>query len=227
LKASGAEHETVEIDLKNKPVWYAPKVNPASKVPALSYSAPAGSDVSDPPPGTFVLPESSLIVYFVANLFPQIDYQDLIVRAKASLVLLQFENIVAPHWGKLQRSGGHAEDFDALVQGLKTWSLSLPEEILGSEYGVTDILLAPFVTRLFFFSGKDVGAWSPGTGPKLIAAISGPEYAKLHRFAKKLETWSAVKETVNLEALAPIFTAFFKKSWDENYAGKTEVKAVA
>ncbi|KAG8875155.1 hypothetical protein FRB97_005364 [Tulasnella sp. 331] len=237
LKAAGAEHEIFEIHLPVKPEWY-PKVNPAGKsisnlsiknlkVPALSYGAPIDSDVSDPPAGTFILAESALIVHFVASLFPQIDYKDLVVRAKASFVQLQFENLVAPHWGKLQRSGGHVEDFDALVQGLKTWSLSLPEEILGTEYGVTDTLLAPFVTRLFIMSEADIGAWAPGTGPKLISAISGPEYANLHRLAKKLRDWNAVKETVNQEALMQRFSTLFKKAWEENYAGKTDVKVVS
>ncbi len=32
LKESGLSYERYEIDLKNKPEWYAPKVNPASKV---------------------------------------------------------------------------------------------------------------------------------------------------------------------------------------------------
>jgi hypothetical protein len=32
LKASGTKFEIVEIDLQNKPEWYAPNINPASKV---------------------------------------------------------------------------------------------------------------------------------------------------------------------------------------------------
>jgi hypothetical protein len=32
MKASGADFKIVEIDLKNKPEWYQPKINPASKV---------------------------------------------------------------------------------------------------------------------------------------------------------------------------------------------------
>ncbi|KAG8875156.1 hypothetical protein FRB97_005365 [Tulasnella sp. 331] len=226
LKAAGTEHEIFEIHLPVKPEWY-PKINPAGKVPALSYGTPAGSDVSDPPAGTFILAESALIVQFVASLFPLIDYQDLVVRAKASFVQLQFDNLVAPHWAKLQWKGGQAEDLDALVQGLKTWSLSLPEEILGTECGVADILLAPFVTRLFIMSEADVGAWAPGTGPKLISAISGPEYANLHRFAKKLRNWNLVKETIDQEALVQRLSELFRKTWEEKYAGKTDGKVVS
>ncbi|KZP12046.1 hypothetical protein FIBSPDRAFT_937169 [Athelia psychrophila] len=212
LKASGAKYETVEINLQDKPSWYATKINPASKVPALSYGAPADSDVSSPPAGTFLLPESGVIVGFVASLFPSIDYKDVIIRAKAALAQAQYESLVAPHWGQLQRQGGKSEDFDAVVTGLKNWSAALPEEILGEEYGVADALLGPFVTRLFLFSKLDVGVWPAGTGPKLLSAISGPEYAKLHKFAKKLQGWSAITETVDEDALVVRFREFFKNT---------------
>lgn len=218
LKASGATYETVEINLQDKPTWYQPKINPASKVPALSYGAPADSDVSDPPAGTFLLPESAVIVGFVASLFPEIDYKDPIVRAKAYLAQAQWDSLVVPHWGKLQRQGGKPEDFEATVKGLAAWSATLPEEILGEEYGVADILLGPFITRLYLFSKADTGAWPEGTGPKLLSAISGPEFSKLQKFAQKLEKWSAIKETVNEDALIERFKVVFKKSYDENYA---------
>jgi glutathione S-transferase len=35
LKESGLDYKRFEIDLQNKPEWYAPKVNPASKVSLL------------------------------------------------------------------------------------------------------------------------------------------------------------------------------------------------
>ncbi|KZP12045.1 hypothetical protein FIBSPDRAFT_986255 [Athelia psychrophila] len=184
----------------------------AAIVPALSYGAPADSDVSSPPAGTFLLPESGVIVGFVASLFPSIDYKDVTIRAKAALAQAQYESLAAPHWGQLQRQGGKSEDFDAVVTGLKNWSAALPEEILGEEYGVADALLGPFVTRLFLFSQLDVGVWPAGTGPKLLSAISGPEYAKLHKFAKKLQGWSAITETVDEDALVVRFREFFKNT---------------
>jgi len=52
--------------------------------------------------------------------------------------------------------------------------------------------------RLFISSRADVGVWAPGTGPKLIDAITGPDYTKLHRLAGKLQNWKVVKETWDL-----------------------------
>lgn len=49
LKESGLPYKRYEIDLANKPEWYAPKVNPASKVPALAYGGP-DVDPAEPSP---------------------------------------------------------------------------------------------------------------------------------------------------------------------------------
>jgi len=220
LKASGAKYEIVEIDLQNKPVWYQPKINPASKVPALSYGAPPDSDVSDPPAGTFLLPESGIITNFIGTLYPAIDYQNLITRAKAALAQTQFESLVLPSWSKFQRQGGKPEDRDAFISGFKAWSASIPDELLGEEYGIADALLAPFVTRIFLFLETDVGVWPEGTGPKTLEAIGGAEFSKVHKLGKKLQNWSAVKETIDQDALVTKFRGIFKKSWDENFAGK-------
>ena len=52
----GATVKHVEIDLKNKPSWYASTVNPASKVPVLSVDG-------------VNIPESHVILELVADLF--------------------------------------------------------------------------------------------------------------------------------------------------------------
>jgi len=39
LAEAGVPYKRYEIDLKNKPEWYAPKVNPASKVCAAGLQS--------------------------------------------------------------------------------------------------------------------------------------------------------------------------------------------
>ncbi|KAH9029349.1 hypothetical protein EDB83DRAFT_2555106 [Lactarius deliciosus] len=57
------------IDLVNKPEWYASRVNPASKVPALVYGSPK-SDPENPSPESARITESLVLLKFVADLYP-------------------------------------------------------------------------------------------------------------------------------------------------------------
>jgi hypothetical protein len=68
-------------------------------------------------------------------------------RAQANLAAVQYETLVAPHWGKLQWGGGSPEAFEAVLKGLGEWTADyLPDFMIsGKEFGVGDIKLGPFV----------------------------------------------------------------------------------
>ncbi|KAG6805318.1 hypothetical protein H0H93_005077, partial [Arthromyces matolae] len=67
LAESGLEFTRFEIDLQNKPEWYATRVNPASKVPAIAYGGPAVAP-DDPSPESTKLAESLVLLEFIADL---------------------------------------------------------------------------------------------------------------------------------------------------------------
>lgn len=54
--------QKVEIDLQNKPSWYATKINPASKVPVLQF----GTEDE----GSTKIPESYVILEAIAVEYP-------------------------------------------------------------------------------------------------------------------------------------------------------------
>jgi hypothetical protein len=68
-------------------------------------------------------------------------------RAQANLAAVQYEALVAPHWGKLQWGGGSPDAFEAVLKGLGEWTADyLPDFMTsGKEFGVGDIKLGPFV----------------------------------------------------------------------------------
>ncbi len=70
--------EHVEIDLQNKPDWYASKVNPASKVPVIRVGEEGA-------PGTLNIPESAVDLELVADLYPEkkLSPEDPVKRAYA------------------------------------------------------------------------------------------------------------------------------------------------
>lgn len=59
-----------------------------SQVPALTYNTPADSSVEKPPEDVVVLRESSVIVDFVASLYPSIDCEPGILKIPISLARL-------------------------------------------------------------------------------------------------------------------------------------------
>ncbi|ELU43933.1 Glutaredoxin domain-containing protein [Rhizoctonia solani AG-1 IA] len=73
LQEAKADYTLYEIDLANKPDWYAPKVNPASKgvstIPAIAYGGPK-VDPANPSPESIKLAESLVLLEFIADLYP-------------------------------------------------------------------------------------------------------------------------------------------------------------
>ncbi|OBZ77478.1 hypothetical protein A0H81_02702 [Grifola frondosa] len=57
LHEAKADYTTVNIDLRNRPEWFAIKVNSAGKVPALAYGGPKVT--GEPSPEAFMLAESA------------------------------------------------------------------------------------------------------------------------------------------------------------------------
>ncbi|KAI0302796.1 hypothetical protein B0F90DRAFT_1834512, partial [Multifurca ochricompacta] len=65
----GANVTRYQIDFRNKPGWYASRVNPASKVPAVAYGN-TGSDPENPSSESVKIAESLVLLEFVADLYP-------------------------------------------------------------------------------------------------------------------------------------------------------------
>ncbi|KAJ9124892.1 hypothetical protein QFC24_002821 [Naganishia onofrii] len=200
LKASGADFEIVEIDLKNKPEWYQPKINPASKVPALWYDAPKDADPSSPPAGTFILPESSLIVNFVESVYPELQFKDPIKRAQSALMAHQWESTVNSAWFKYTMSdGGKGEKLDDFLEAVRKFIPYIPDGYVeSSEFGAADASIAPFLTRIFEFSKRNAYPWTvENSGQIVLDALSAPEFEKLRAYADKLAKWNALSSTVD------------------------------
>ncbi|KAI5454276.1 hypothetical protein NCC49_004336 [Naganishia albida] len=199
MKASGADFKIVEIDLKNKPEWYQPKINPASKVPALWFDAPEDADPASPPEGTFILPESALIVDFIASVHPELQYKDLTTRAKGALLALQYEAVSKAWFGySVLSDGGSGKELDDFLNAVREFTPFIPDEIIKSdEYGVADIMVAPFLTRIFEFSRREAYPWNEKSGEIVLNALNGNEFKRFRAYHDKLARWDALQSTVD------------------------------
>ncbi|KAJ7107377.1 hypothetical protein C8R44DRAFT_885392 [Mycena epipterygia] len=120
--------------------WYAPKVNPASKVPAFAYGGPQVSP-DLPSPDSDKIAESLILQ---ATLLPK----DPVLRAKARFFIDTVSTKFLP---------AYMGPLDALEVVQNLLSADRPY-VLGEEYTAAAIAITPFLARLEVALKNDIGA---------------------------------------------------------------------
>ncbi|KIY70107.1 hypothetical protein CYLTODRAFT_442221 [Cylindrobasidium torrendii FP15055 ss-10] len=176
LAEVGADFKRYEIDLSNKPEWYAPQVNPASKVPALAYGGP---DVppDEPSPESIKIPESLVLLQLIPELFPESSTlipKDPIVLAKARLFIESFSNTFIPAYiALLFRGEEGAEDklraaLDTVIQARK---LEGKKYAVSDEFTIADAAVVPFIARAELLLAEDLTKAEAPRTSKFIAEV--------------------------------------------------------
>jgi glutathione S-transferase len=121
LAEKGLEHETVEIDLDNRPAWLF-DLNPAGRVPVLDDG--------------FVLPESDVIMAYLEERYPQpaLLPDDVVERARARLAVRRFDDDLGRDYYAFRR--GEPNELAARLDALR----------LGQSL-YADLAYAPWVIR--------------------------------------------------------------------------------
>ncbi|KAJ7484163.1 glutathione S-transferase [Mycena latifolia] len=204
-----------EIDLHNKPDWYASQVNPASKVPTLAYGGPQVPP-EQPSPESDKIVESLIVVEFVADAFPEskIMPTDPVERAKARFFIDLVSTKFVPAWiGAL--FGG--KPFAPFWEALEAIQAALPADktyAIGNEYSAADISITPFLARMEIALKEDTGAFPAGEGTKAAEIFfSGDRFARLVRYFDALKARESFK-TFDAEWIK----AFYRKRFAERTA---------
>ncbi|KAG0698054.1 thioredoxin-like protein [Suillus ampliporus] len=188
LAEANVEYKAYQVDLFDKPKWFAAKVNPIGKVPAIAYGGP-DVDPSDPSPLSFKLTESNVILQFVAELYPESGLlpKDPVERAK----VLFFMDTVDRHFDRPGNDwmGGRTESYDG---GLLSES---DEFAVGDRYTIADACIAPLLSRLKITYETDIGGFPVGQGIKLGEALKAPKYAKFMKYAQVMLERPSLRDT--------------------------------
>ncbi|KAJ6514685.1 thioredoxin-like protein [Mycena vulgaris] len=193
LAEAKVDFTRVEIDLGNKPEWYASKVNPASKVPAIAYGGPQVPP-DQPSPESIKLAESLILVEFVADLYPASALlpTDAVLRAKARF----FIDVVSTKFGPA---------FMAPLDALEALQSLLPADkpfAVGEEFTAADIALAPFLARMEVALKNDIGAYKEGEGTKAAEYFfSGGRFARLVKYFDEIKARESFKTTFNAKGI--------------------------
>jgi len=141
------EHETVVVDLDDRPAWIYEK-NPLGRVPVLEEDA-------------FVLPESAVIMEYLEERFPEpaLWPADPAARAAGRLLVERFDQLSRPYYA-LRRGDGDARDrlgdelskLDGLLAGQAF--------LTGREFGIADAAYLPWILRAETMLGVDLDQYA-------------------------------------------------------------------
>jgi len=134
------DFEVIDVDMHNKPEEIA-SISPSGKMPVLVERA-------------LILTESNIINEYIDERFPhpQLMPPDPVMRARARLVLFNFEHDLFTHVNTLEHSLGKASDKarqeirDSLSQ--LTPILTKQKYLMNDEFSMLDVAIAPLLWRL-------------------------------------------------------------------------------
>ncbi|KAG6816134.1 hypothetical protein H0H87_008446 [Tephrocybe sp. NHM501043] len=194
LEESKLPYTRFEIDLTNKPEWYAPRVNPASKVPAIAYGGPAVAP-DEPSPDSEKLAESLVLLEFIADLSGNLLPADPVKRAKARFFIDAVSNTIQP---LLQALIVRGEPVDKLLEAIEKLQKLLPTEgfAVGPEFSIADAALAPFLARLEVALQNDIGAYDEGTGIKAFETLTtDARFARYQKYFADIKAKESFQKT--------------------------------
>jgi RNA polymerase-associated protein len=134
LAEKGIEHETVEIDLDDRPAWIYEK-NPLGRVPVLEED-------------TFVLAESAVIDEYLDDRYPDPPLwpADPAERALGRLLVFRFDELSKSYYAVRRGEDGARERLDTALATLDA-VLQGQEFLSGRGFGLADIAYVPWILR--------------------------------------------------------------------------------
>ncbi|KAJ7677208.1 glutathione S-transferase [Mycena rosella] len=211
LAESKLGYNRFEIDLSKKPEWYAPKVNPASKVPAIAYGGPQVPP-DQPSPDSTKLAESLILVEFVADLAPAAALlpADPVQRAQARFFIDTVSTKFLPaYMGPLARG----ESFEPFWAALDSLQALLPADkpfVVGDQYTAADIAITPFLARMEVSLKNDIGAYKAGEGTKAAEYFfESGRFARLVKYFDALKARESFKATFDADYIKEKYGARF------------------
>jgi glutathione S-transferase len=134
LAEKGVPHETVVIDLADRPAWLY-ELNPAGRVPVVEDDG-------------WALPESAVINEFLEERFPEpaLLPADPGARAAVRLRIFRDDDLTTPYYALRRSAPGAEEAFAAALAELDRALAAVPF-LSGEAFGLADVALVPWVIR--------------------------------------------------------------------------------
>ncbi|KAI0634697.1 thioredoxin-like protein [Trametes polyzona] len=197
LDQAKADYTSFTIDTMAKPEWYTTKVNPAGKIPAITYGQKAPPE--NPAPGTAKINESLVILEFLNDLFPEAHLlpADPVLAAQARLFINTFETKVFEGFKDFFFMHKQSKDADkTFIDGLEALQARLPAAGFAvGEWSNADSAVIPFLLRVEVLLKNDLGTYPKGEGLKLYEVFKSEKFARLRKYIEDSKAYPGVKAT--------------------------------
>ncbi|KAI9456840.1 hypothetical protein BJY52DRAFT_1187674 [Lactarius psammicola] len=177
------------IDLQNKPEWYASRVNPTGKVPAIVYGSPK-SDPEHPSPESAKIAESLVILEFVADLYPDSGLlpKDPVERARVRF----FINAAST---KLPGSSAAPDTFIAALAEIQELLPPAAQFAVGDHFTIADAAIAPFLGRWELQLRNDISNFEKGAASRVYEELFQSErFARLQKYFANISSRGELQE---------------------------------
>ncbi|KAH9938847.1 thioredoxin-like protein [Epithele typhae] len=206
LDEAGVAYDLIDIDLSNKPEWYQQKVYTKGLVPYLVYGGPKLHPGETPSSDAIQIPESSVILEFLADSFPAAGLLPASPagRARARLAVRAVDDAFKHVYPVL--GGGPVEPLLAALEDIQALLPARDGSFLAGEgegWGIADISVVPLLLSLRIVAGVLPGG--------LAAALQGERLARLWRYVDEGATRPSVAKNVDAEIIKSRFLAMVAK----------------
>ncbi|KAI9439570.1 hypothetical protein H4582DRAFT_1536594 [Lactarius indigo] len=199
-----------ELDLSNKPEWYARRVNPAGKVPAVVYGS-AKSDPENPSPESAKIAESLVLLEFIADLYPDSGLlpKDPVERARVRFFIDAVSTKVAPPFFAFIFRGESSDAFIAAVAEIQELLPPAAQFAVGDHFTIADAAIAPFLGRWDLLLRNGLGRFGEGAGPRVHEELFQSErFARFQKYYASISSRESFKSSFNPEHLVAMAKKF-------------------
>ncbi|KAG0691885.1 hypothetical protein DFH29DRAFT_1007154 [Suillus ampliporus] len=206
LVEANAPYKAYQVDVWNKPEWFASIVNTIGKIPAVTYGGP-DVDPEDPSPLSAKIAESNVILEFVADLYPDSGLlpKDPIQRANVRF----FVNATVKHVEEVFYAFFLGEaPYENVLKGIEFIQGLLEEGrdfAVGDHYTIADACITPHLARLKIVTETDLGKYPVGMGYRLGEELKGPKFVKFMKYLERMLERPSLKEKHDEESLITLF----------------------
>ncbi|KAH9029355.1 hypothetical protein EDB83DRAFT_2526213 [Lactarius deliciosus] len=191
------------VNIANKPEWYTPLVNPASKVPALVYGSPK-SDPENPSPESAKIAESLVILEFIADLYPDSGLlpKDPVERARVRFFIDAVSTKISPLFFAFILRGESPDAFIAAVVEIQELLPPAAQFAVGDHFTIADAAIAPFLRHWDLLFRNDLGRFAEGTGPRVYKELFQTErFARLQKYYASISSRDSFKNSFDSKYL--------------------------